>query len=368
MQPVQLFTGVAAKQRRNGPGKHSQADGTGDGDKSCNPGSGFLGFPGIRMVSGGELGCDGGDDADGNGCDKGAGHIEDGLRHDMDATHGVRRTLGDTGGQQSPHVDFAGKGRNDLQTGRAQSNGDGNQEQGLDGFLITPGLVLGARQALEMLPEYDKKIDHADQAAGSDTQNGAAGCQGDGAGRAQQQHGSPHAYNQFDNGLDNLGDGGGYHITLSLEEAPEGGNDADQQHTGPQKADGGPGIRLVLKSGQLAAEGRHEHAADDTEGQKNTSGCGVDTADLIVIFQRIGLGDHAAHGNGKPGGGDHKQDVVDFVGSVEIAEALFANNGVQGNFVHSAHDFHQGGGHGQYGSALQKVLTFLLIRHHFPPL
>ena len=77
------------------------------------------------------------------------------------------------------------------------------------------------------------------------------------------------------------------------------------------------------------------------------------------------LGDHPAHGHGQPGGGDHQQHVIDVVGRVEVAEALFADDGVEGNFVQSADDLDNGGGHCEQRGALKKILLFLHVRHGF---
>ena len=254
---IQPFPGVASQQGGNGPGQHRQTNGTGNGQESGEPGGGLLRAPGAQLVSYGDLGGDGRNDADGNGGNEGAGHVEDGLGHHMDAPHGVGSLLGHAGGQQLAHIDLAGQSGDDLQAGRAQGDGNGDNQQPPGGGLEAPGLVLRLGKLLIVLVEAAEEVDGADEAAGGNAQNGAACGQGDGSGGFQQEQGGGHTHHQPDDRLDDLGDGGGEHIALALEEAPEGRHNADEQHAGAQEADGGPGIGLVLEPGQLAAEQGH---------------------------------------------------------------------------------------------------------------
>ena len=237
------------------------------------------------------------------------------------------------------------------------------------GGLEAPGLVRRLGKLFIVLVEAAEEVYGADEAAGGNAQNGAACGQGDGPGGLQQKQGGGHTHHQPDDRFDDLGDGGGEHIALALEEAPKGRHNADEQHTGAQETDGGPGVGLVLEPGQLAAEQGHEEAPHNAQGQEDAPGGGVNSADLIVVFQRIGLGDHPAHGHGKTGGGDHQQHIVDFVGGIKVAEALFADDGVQRNLVDGADDFDNGGCHGQQRGALEEILIALLalIRHGLPP-
>ena len=163
--------------------------------------------------------------------------------------------------------------------------------------------------------------------------------------------------------LQHLRDGGGQHIALALEEAPEGAHDADQQHTGTQGADGGPGIGLILKLSQLTAEKGHQQTAGNAENQENAAAGGVDPADLVVVTQGIGLGDHPAHGHGQARRGDQQQDGVDVVGGVEIAEALFADNGVQRDLIQCADDFDDDGRKRQYRRTREEIL--FLVQNMF---
>ena len=80
-------------------------------------------------------------------------------------------------------------------------------------------------------------------------------------------------------------------------------------------------------------------------------GGGINPADLIVVPQRAGLRDHPAHGYGEACGGDHQQNVVDFVSGGVVAEALLADDGVEGNLINGADDFNNGGSHGKQRGA-----------------
>ena len=113
--------------------------------------------------------------------------------------------------------------------------------------------------------------------------------------------GCQHSDDQLDHRFNDLRDGGGQHIALPLEEAPEGAHDADQQAAGPETADGRPGVGLILERGQFPAEHGHEDAARDAQSQKNGAGGAVDPAHLTVMSQGACLGDHAAHGHGQTG-------------------------------------------------------------------
>ena len=118
---------------------------------------------------------------------------------------------------------------------------------------------------------------------------------------------------------------------------------------------------------QLAAEKRHQQAAGDAQRQEDAPGGGIDPANLVVMAQRGSLRDHPAHGDRKAGGGDHQQNIVDLVGSVEIAEALFTDDGIEGDLIQGADDFDNGSGHGKQGSTLEKILLLFGIGHRIPP-
>ena len=83
------------------------------------------------------------------------------------------------------------------------------------------------------------------------------------------------------------------------------------------------------------------------------------------MAQGAGLGDHPAHGYGETCGGDHQQHGVDLVGGGVVAEALGADDGIQGDLVQGADDLDNGGGHGQHGGTLKEIL--LLFRHKIAP-
>ena len=202
------------------------------------------------------------DDRDGDGGDEGAGHVEDGLGHGVDAPLGIGGGLGHHA-EQAAHVDLGFQRGEDLQTGRTQGDGNGDGQQLLCGGGEGLGGVVGSFQLAVAGAEFAPQVHAGYQTAHRNTQNCAAGGQSHGIGGLQEQHSQADAHNQFHHGLDDLGDGGGEHIAAALEVAPEGGHDADQQHAGTKAADGGPGIGLVLEGGQLAAEKSHQQAAGD---------------------------------------------------------------------------------------------------------
>ena len=261
----QLLSGVKPQQGGDGFRENRKTDGAGHGNEACDPGSGFLRSLCFLIVEQGKLGGDGGDDADGDGGNKGAGHVEDGLGHAVNAPDGIRLTLGHAGSQKPTHVDLGFQHGENLQPRRAHGNGNGDDQQapGRGGKGI--GGLSGVREVPEAFPEDGKEVHRAHQAACGDTQNGAAGSQGDAVCSPEQGHGGKDSHHQLYNRLQNLGDGGGEHIPLALEVAPEGTHDADQQHAGTETANGGPGVGLVLELGKLAAKHRHQEGPPDAQ-------------------------------------------------------------------------------------------------------
>ena len=239
---------------------------------------------GFRVVTQGQLGGNGGDDADGDGGDECAGHVEDGQAHAVDAPHGVGSSLGIAQIQQLAHVDFCLHHGEELQNSGADGDGHGNHHQALDGVPVGARFLRGYRQQDVALAEAQPQIDRGHQTAGGDTQDGAAGGQRYAAGGFQQEQGGDHAYDQLHHRLDDLRDGGGDHVALALEEAPEGAHDADQQHAGAETADGGPGVGLVLELGQLPAEDRHQQRAGNAKSEKDAPGGAVNAAHLVVVL------------------------------------------------------------------------------------
>ena len=93
----------------------------------------------------------------------------------------------------------------------------------------------------------------------------------------------------------------------------------------------------------------------------------VNPPHLIIVLQRAGLGDHPAHGHRQACGGDHQQHIVDVVGRIEVAEALGADDGIQGDLIQGADDLDDGGGQGEQSGAVEKILLFLSVRHRKLP-
>ena len=130
--------------------------------------------------------------------------------------------------------------------------------------------------------------------------------------------------------LKNLADGGRGHVALPLEKAAVGRDQADQQHARRKRGNCCPRVFVRRDHDrQLAAEKQHAEAADHADGQKDVQRRPVNPLDLRMVSERLRLRNHAAHGNRKPRGRNHEQDVIDVIGGVEVAEAVFANDVVE---------------------------------------
>ena len=71
-----------------------------------------------------------------------------------------------------------------------------------------------------------------------------------------------------------------------------------------------------------------------------------------MVPERLRLRDHAAHSHGKARRRDHEQDVIDVVGSIEVAEAVFADDVVERDLKEKAHELDQHRRHGENRRAL----------------
>ena len=125
----QILAGVFAKQRHDRLRHDKQPYGTGHGNQGGDPGSGFLGLPDGLILFQRKLGGDRGNGADGNGGDKGAGQIENGLGHIVNALHAVRLILGKADGEKPTHVHLDFQCGQKLQARGTQSDGDGDGKQ-----------------------------------------------------------------------------------------------------------------------------------------------------------------------------------------------------------------------------------------------
>ena len=141
---------------------------------------------------------------------------------------------------------------------------------------------------------------------------------------------------------------------MSLEEPAEGAHNADQQQGGTQTANGKPGVRLLLEHRQLAAEQGHQQRTHKTQGQGKGAGGAIDLADLVVMAQSGGFGNHTAYGHRQTGDRNGHQDGVNLISGVEITETLLTDDGIQRNFVQRANDFYQRRCHGQQDGAVEE--------------
>ena len=111
------------------------------------------------------MGGDGGNDADGDGGNEGAGHVENGQAHTVNAPHGVGGGLGVAQIQQLPHVNFGFQHGHQLQGGGAEGDGDGDGQQPTGGLPVGVGFLLRPGQEGVALPEAAEQINCRDKAA-----------------------------------------------------------------------------------------------------------------------------------------------------------------------------------------------------------
>ena len=218
----QIFAAVTAKQCGDRPCQSGKTEDTGHTDQSHDPGSGLFRCFGGFVIQQRQTGSDGGDDGDGDGRDKGTGHIVDGLAHIVDALHIVGLCLCQTQTQQLPHVDFGFQHGQYLQTGGADGDGNGDGQQPAGGLGIGFRLIRGRRETVVGTAELAEQVDGGDQTADGDTQNGTACGQRNHAGAFEQKQRGQHTHDELDECLQHLGNRGGQHISVPLEETPEG--------------------------------------------------------------------------------------------------------------------------------------------------
>ena len=191
---------------------------------------------------------------------------------------------------QPPHIDHRVEQIDDLQPRRAQRNGDGNDEQFLHRLAGGLGLSPALPQDLVGLAELDAQIHDRHDAARRYAEDAARRRVNKTAGLFEHQIRAAEAENYADHGLVDLADGRGGHVALSLEEAPVGRDDADEQHARRQRRNGRPRIFIRRDHDrQRLAEYEHHKRTDHTNGQEDLHGDGVDLADLRVILQRLRL-------------------------------------------------------------------------------
>ena len=165
----------------------------------------YYGFDVSRTIAFG----DGGNDTDGNGGDEGAGHVENGQAHTVNAPHGVGRGLGVAQIQQLPHVNFGFQHGHQLQGGGAEGDGNGDGQQPPGGLPVGTRLFLRPGQKGVALPEAAEQIDRRNKAACRDAQNCAACGQRNLVGHFQDRQRRAHTHDQLHHGLQHLRNGGG---------------------------------------------------------------------------------------------------------------------------------------------------------------
>ena len=165
---LQLFTGVEAQQGGNGSCQHRKPDGTGDRHKTGDPGGSLLRLFRTHGILYSQLCRDGGNDADGDGGDEGAGHIENGLGHGVDAPHSVGLGLGIALAQEPAHVDLGLQHGENLKSRGADGDGDRDNEKPLHGVGVGADGLLGDGQLPEASAEPAEQVQRADETADGD--------------------------------------------------------------------------------------------------------------------------------------------------------------------------------------------------------
>ena len=136
------------------------------------------------------------------------------------------------GPQQTAHDDFGVYQIDQLETCRAQGDGNGNGQQLLDRH--TQGLdraALGVQECGD-LAVLGAQIEHGDDGTHGDAQNGTAGGQNHVAGAVHDEPGRAQADEQLAQRFIDLRNGGGGHVALTLEEAAVRGDNAHKEHGG----------------------------------------------------------------------------------------------------------------------------------------
>ena len=268
--------------------------------------------------------------------------------------------------KQPVHVDAGLQSGQQLQTCRADGDGNGDGQQTLGDLLTGGSGLVGNGQILDGLSVAAVQVEGGDQAADAHAQNGAAGSQRNAVKVELEQHRSGNTHHQLHGRLQHLRGGGGRHVALTLEEATVGAHQADQKRSGGKDRNGGLGIWLTHKFSQRTCKAAHQQRADQTQAQENGTADGVDLPHLTVVTQRAGLGDHPAHGHRQAGRGDHQQHIVDLISGVEVAEALLTDDGIEGNFIQRANDLDHRSGKGKQRRSMQEILLFR-FRHWVAP-
>ena len=141
----------------------------------------------------------------------------------------------------------------DLQTGRANSDGDGDAQQlPGDGAVRTNALT-----GDPPVPDCGMPSGTANRYLTATRQPTVTprmappARQRDGTGELQQDKGSAEPHRQLDHSFDHLTDGSGDHVALSLEKAPEGADHTHQQCRRTQTGNGSPCVGLLLEGGKL---------------------------------------------------------------------------------------------------------------------
>ena len=356
----QRLSGIAPEQSHDRSCQYTQTHRAGHCNQTHDPDGGFFQLLSLTVLFQGKLRGHSRQNADCDGCDESAGEIENGLGKVINTFEAVGLILGKAcRTNELGHNHLGVNESDDLQSGGADGNGDGDGQQLFCGNTVGVHRAAGEGLFLPGATVAAIHIDQGDQRANGDAQNGTACGQRGILRRLHDDKGQTQTYHQLTGRFQDLTDGGGTHVALALEETPESRGLTHDQSGGTQAGDGCPGVGRIHKVGQRLAEAGHQNGACHTQSKENTPGGLIGSVNLAVVSQAACLSDHPAHGYGKTGGGDHQKDTVDVVSRGEVTKAGITDDASKGNLIQRANDLDNGHRRCQQGSAVEKGLLFV---------
>ena len=229
------------------------------------------------------------DHAHRQGLDQRRGEQIQGLGHRVNAVQGA--CLGQVIAQgilKPSQDDAAADGIEDLQARCADGNRN-SQTQDLPGRIRHHGRFGPGNADPGHLPILQIKVGAAQTCAQCHADDGCTGDPGDVPPQAPGRQNSAKAEDQLAQRLQDLGRRRGGHVLLSLEIAPEGAADADEQHRRCQDADGIDRLRIPDPVRKKACAKEHADAAYAADQQKQPKAHLADALDRICLLQSICL-------------------------------------------------------------------------------
>ena len=355
-------------QPHNGGGQHREAHtrrNSQHGDDPESGGDNAVRLGGVPLGDGrrGE-----GNQAHGNGVDKGGHHVGHIHGHAVLAVEGRRLHFGQQQGVlEPPHDNLCVDEVDDAQGGVPQGNGDADGQHLPQNRPAGGGGVQGLGAVPVGQEVRDQKEDGQDGARG-DAEDCPGGHVRHGllrrrSGQAQNIPGQRQPDTHLAQRLQHLADGGGGHVPLTLGIAPHTGQQTHAEHRRGQGADGLGGHGVFLKGRQLLRAEEHQQGPRQPQDEEQPDGRAEDLPLLILLALGVGLTGELGDGQGQTGRCEDIQKIVDEVGGVEVGLAHLAQDVVQRQLVDRADELHHHHGGGQNGRAAHKGLLFGWIGH-----